>query len=123
MNESIIWAVLGLLVGAAISWVLSRSRQRQALAEAAAAALEVSTQLQVELSSLKERASRIPELEGLLATSVQALNAANERKAALAIDIIDALHYLHFYALRRAAGPLDQCRRGTGSGERHVSLP
>jgi len=40
MNESIIWAVLGLLAGAAISWVLSRSRQRQALAEAAAAALE-----------------------------------------------------------------------------------
>jgi DNA recombination protein RmuC len=87
MNESIIWAVLGLLAGAAISWVLSRSRQRQALSEAAAAALEASTQLQVELSSLKERASRIPELEGLLATSVQAFNAANERKAALESEV------------------------------------
>jgi hypothetical protein len=48
---------------------LPRSRQRQALAEAAAATLEVSTQLQIELSSFKERASRIPELEGLLAAN------------------------------------------------------
>jgi hypothetical protein len=52
---------LGLLIGAAVSWVLARSRQRQALAEAAAAALQVSTQLQVEMSSLKEHASRIAE--------------------------------------------------------------
>jgi DNA recombination protein RmuC len=88
MNESIIWAALGLLAGAAISWVLSRSRQRQALSEAAAAALEASTQLQVEVSILKERASRIPELEGLLATSVQTLNAANERKAKLESEIL-----------------------------------
>jgi DNA recombination protein RmuC len=79
----IIWVALGLLIGAAVSWVLARARQRQALAEAAAAALQVSTQLQVEMSTLKERASRIPELESLLATSILTLNAANERKATL----------------------------------------
>jgi DNA recombination protein RmuC len=87
MNESIIWAVLGLLAGAAISWVLSRSRQRQALAEAAAAALEASTQLQVEASTLKERASRIPDLERDLTASGHALNAASERKATLEAEI------------------------------------
>jgi hypothetical protein len=66
MNEAmpqILWAVLDLVIGATASWLLARSRQRQTLAEAAAAALQVSTQLQVEMSSLKERASRIPDLE------------------------------------------------------------
>jgi DNA recombination protein RmuC len=90
MNEpapQIIWAVVGLVIGAAISWMLARSRQRQALAEAAAAALQVSTQLHVELSTLKERASRIPELESHLALSAQALNAANERKATLESEV------------------------------------
>src|SRR4030088_2828483 len=83
----IIWAVVGLVIGATISWMLARSRQRQALAEAAAAALQVSTQLHVELSTLKERASRIPELESHLALSAQALNAANERKATLESEV------------------------------------
>jgi DNA recombination protein RmuC len=90
MNEpvpQILWAVLGLVIGATISWMLARSRQRQALAEAEAAALQVSTQLQVELSSLRERASRIPELEGHLAASAQGLNAANERKATLESEV------------------------------------
>jgi hypothetical protein len=50
MNESVIWAVLGPLAGAAISWALSQSRQRQALAEAAAAALEVSVSATVILT-------------------------------------------------------------------------
>jgi uncharacterized protein YejL (UPF0352 family) len=64
MNQllpEIICAVLGLVIGAVMSGMLARSRQRQALAEAAAAALQVSTQLQVEIPSLRERASRIPE--------------------------------------------------------------
>jgi DNA recombination protein RmuC len=90
MNQllpEIVWAVLGLLIGAAVSWVLARSRQLQALAEAAAEALTVSTQLQVEMSSLKERASRIPELEANLAASVQSLNAVNERKATLESEV------------------------------------
>jgi len=42
----------------------AKSRSRQALAEAAAASLQASSALQIELSSLKERASRVPELEG-----------------------------------------------------------
>jgi DNA recombination protein RmuC len=83
----LLWGVLGLAVGATISWMFARSRQRQALAEAAAAALQASTQLQVEMSSLKERASRIPELEGHLAANAQALNAANERKATLESEV------------------------------------
>ena len=90
MNQllpEIIWAVLGLLIGVAVSWVLARSRQRQALAEAAAEALHGSTQLQVEMSSLKERASRIPELEAALAANLQSLNAANERKATLESEV------------------------------------
>ena len=90
MNDAmpqILWAILGLVIGAAAGWVLVRSRQRQALAEAAAAAQQVSTQLQVEISSLKERASRIPELEANLAASIQSLNGANERKAALESEV------------------------------------
>jgi DNA recombination protein RmuC len=90
MNQllpEIVWAVLGLLIGAAVSWTLARSRQRQALAEAAAEALTTSTQLQVEMSSLKERASRIPELESNLAASVHSLNVANERKATLESEV------------------------------------
>jgi DNA recombination protein RmuC len=88
MNGSIVWAVLGLLAGALISWVLSRSRQREALAEASAAALQVSTALQIELSSFKERACRIPDLEAQLAASAQGLNAANERKATLESEVL-----------------------------------
>src|SRR5258705_6172818 len=83
----IVWAVLGLLIGASVSSMLVRSRQRQALAEASAAALHVSTQMQVEVSSLKERASRIPDLESRLATNVQSLNVANERKAMLESEV------------------------------------
>lgn len=84
----IIWAVSGLLIGAAASWVLARSRGRQSLAEAAAASLQASSQLQVELSSLKERASRVPDLEGKLQECVQSLNGANERKAALESEVL-----------------------------------
>lgn len=84
----IIWAVLGLLIGAAASWVLARSHGRQSLAEAAAASLQASSQLQVELSSLKERASRVPDLEGKLQECVQRLNGANERKAALESEVL-----------------------------------
>jgi DNA recombination protein RmuC len=83
----ILWGVLGIAVGAAISWVLGRARQRDAVSSAAATALQASTQLQIELSSAKERASRVPDIERNLATSLQALNTANERKAALESEI------------------------------------
>jgi DNA recombination protein RmuC len=86
MNDQapgLIWGVLGLIVGAVISWVLARARQRQALAESAASALQSSTQLQVELSTVKERASRVPSLESELATRLQELSAVNQRRATL----------------------------------------
>jgi DNA recombination protein RmuC len=89
MNESaIIFTMLGFLSGAVIAWLIAKSRSRQALAEAAAASLQASSALQIELSSLKERASRVPELEGKLNESVQSLNAANERKAALESEVL-----------------------------------
>jgi DNA recombination protein RmuC len=91
MNESlppIVWGVLGLASGAVIVWLIARSRHRQALAEGAAVALHMSTQLHIELSSLKERASRIPELEAKLHESVQGLNAANQRRATLESEVM-----------------------------------
>jgi DNA recombination protein RmuC len=90
MNVSlpqILWAVLGLVTGAALSWVLAKSRQREALAAAAATALQASTALQIELSSACERASRVPGLERELAATVLSLNGANERKATLESEI------------------------------------
>jgi DNA recombination protein RmuC len=91
MNEpasQIIWAVLGLVIGAAISWVFARAREQQAVAAASAAAAQASTGLQIELSSARERASRVPDLESQLAANAQALNVANERKAALESEIL-----------------------------------
>jgi DNA recombination protein RmuC len=91
MNEQvpqIIGAVLGLAIGALMSWLLARARQREALAAAATSALQASTALQIELSSARERASRVPELERDLAASVQALNIANERKATLESEVM-----------------------------------
>ena len=91
MNEQvpqIIWAVLGLAIGALMSWLLARARQREALAAAATTALQASTALQIELSSARERASRVPELERELAASVQTLSSANERKATLESEVM-----------------------------------
>jgi DNA recombination protein RmuC len=90
MNESvaqIIWAVVGLVIGAVISWLVAKARRREALAAAAAAASQAATALQIELSTARERASRVPDLERELATAVQTLNSANERKAALESEI------------------------------------
>lgn len=81
--SQIICALLGIVVGATVSWLLARSQRREALAAAAGDALRASTALHVELSVARERASRIPELERELSLSTQSLNAANERKAAL----------------------------------------
>ncbi len=87
MNGSIFWAVLGLVAGAVISWVLSRSRQRQALAEASAAALQVSTALQIESSSFKERASRIPDLEAQLDASSRLTATLREQVSRLTAEL------------------------------------
>jgi hypothetical protein len=91
MSESvaqIIWAVVGLAIGAVITWVLANARQRDALAAAAATAALAATALQMELPIARERASRVPDLERELAATVQTLKGANERKAALESEIM-----------------------------------
>jgi DNA recombination protein RmuC len=88
MNESVLWTVVGLAIGAVTTWALARARQREALAAAAATAAQAATALQVELSAARERASRVPDLERELAVAVQTLNSANERKAALESEIL-----------------------------------
>ena len=91
MNEPlspIIFAGVALMIGAAISWVVASARARAASAAAAGFALEASTALQIELSSAREKASRVPELERELASTIQTLNSANERKAALESEIL-----------------------------------
>jgi DNA recombination protein RmuC len=83
----ILWALGGLIIGALISWVLAKSRRREALSAAEAHSLQAATTLQIELSSVREKASRVPELERELSAAQQALNSANERKAALESDL------------------------------------
>jgi hypothetical protein len=88
MNESITWAVLGLLAGAAVSWGYPGRVSVRRLPKLLRRPLRYphSCRSNCRLSSFKERASRIPELEGLLAANVQALNATNERKATLEFE-------------------------------------
>jgi len=79
MNEpvpQIVWAVMGLAIGALISWLIALARQREALAAAATTALQASTELQVELSAARKRASRLPELETRRAQAAEALEQA-----------------------------------------------
>jgi DNA recombination protein RmuC len=83
----ILWALGSLVIGAVISWVFAKSRQREALAAAEASSLKAATTLQIELSSVREKASRVPELERELTASQQSLNSSNERKAALESDL------------------------------------
>ena len=54
----IIWVLLGFAVGAVLSWLFARARQREALSAAATMELQASTELQIELSTARERASR-----------------------------------------------------------------
>ena len=84
----IIWVLLGFAVGAVLSWLFARARQREASSAAATTALHASTELQIELSTARERASRVPELERELALTAQTLNSANERKAGLESEIL-----------------------------------
>jgi DNA recombination protein RmuC len=84
----ILCAVTGLIVGALVSWMLASGRFREAQSVAAGAASQASVALQIELSLAKERASRIPDLEGRLTATIQALNDANERKAALEAEVL-----------------------------------
>jgi len=80
-------AAVALAAGVVITWLVVRSQQRKILIQSSVSALQVPALLQWELSTLKGRASRIPQLESALAASVEALNAANERKAMLEADV------------------------------------
>jgi DNA recombination protein RmuC len=120
MNEySILYTVVGFVSGAVIAWLIARSRASQALAEAAATTLEASSLLQIELSSFKERASRVPDLEGKLEECVQHLNAANERKATLESEVLRAPEI--DAARVRALEQLDAASRLTATLREHVS--
>jgi DNA recombination protein RmuC len=108
----ILWALGGLIIGALISWVFAKSRQREALAAAEAGSLQAATTLQIELSSVRERASRVPELERELIATQQSLNGANERKAALESDLT-RLPELEARRARAAAALEDASRTGS----------
>jgi DNA recombination protein RmuC len=94
MNEpvpQIIWAVLGLAIGALISWLIARARQREALAAAATTALQASTELQVELSRLTaELAAERENLAALRSLSEETrsrFEAKSAEAGALAIEV------------------------------------
>ncbi len=80
--------LVALAMGAAIGWLLASARARAASAAARIATLQASTTLQIELSSVKEKASRVPELERDLTAALQSLNSVNERKAALETEVL-----------------------------------
>ena len=80
--------LIALPTGAAVGWLLASARARAASAAARIAALQASTTLQIELSSVKVKAFRVPELERDLAAALQSLNSANERKAALESEVL-----------------------------------
>ncbi len=80
----IIWALLGLAIGALFSWLLTRARHREAMGAAATAALRASTELQIELSRVRERASRLPDLELKV-----------DAAASLAIELAELRNTLH----------------------------
>jgi DNA recombination protein RmuC len=90
MNDpvpQIIWALVGFGVGTLICWLLSRAQRREALATAANTALKASTELQVELSSARERASRVPELERELLAAAGAAADLREHAGKLAVEV------------------------------------
>jgi DNA recombination protein RmuC len=94
MNETVpqvLWAILGLAVGALTSWFIARSRQREALATATNSALQASTQLQVELSRVTaELAAERGNLAALRSVSEEhrsRFEAKNTEAGALAVEV------------------------------------
>ena len=82
------WCLVGLIVGALVSWLIAGARSREAQIKAGDTASQASVALQVELSSAKERASRVPELESRLTALTQALAQANERRVTLESEVL-----------------------------------
>ncbi len=75
--------IVGLGIGAAIAWIIARSRGRAELARTEALGAQAATQVQVELAGAKERASRIPLLEQNLSEAMTSLNRLNAENATL----------------------------------------
>ena len=87
----ILWAILGLALGALVSWLLARSRQREALTAADHSALQASTELQVKLSRLTaELAAERDSLSALRSQSGEAQSRLETKSAAanaLAVEV------------------------------------
>jgi DNA recombination protein RmuC len=87
----ILWAILGLAVGALVSWLLARSRRREALTAADHSALQASTELQVKLSRLTaELAAERDNLSALRSLSGEAQSRLETKSAeanALAVEV------------------------------------
>ena len=112
MNGSllqILWVGLGLAIGSVVTWAFAKSRQREAIALAETAAQQAAAALQIDLSSMRERAARVPDLERDLSQTNQTLNLANQRKAALESEVL-RLPDLES-RLSQANGALDLARR------------
>ena len=84
----ILCIIVGLIVGGLVSWLIAGARHRAAQATAANSLAQASVALQVDLSSARERASRVPDLENRLSAAIQTLNQTNERKAALEAEVL-----------------------------------
>jgi DNA recombination protein RmuC len=79
------WAtgIVALGIGAAIAWIIARSRSRAELARAEAQATQTAAQAQVELAGANVRASRVPLLEQSLTETTASLNRVNAENATL----------------------------------------
>ena len=116
--SSIILAVVALMIGAAIGWLVAGARARATSAAAAASALQASTGLQIELASAREKASRVLELERELAATIHTLNGANERRATLESEVLrlpemERRHAQATDALAQAAGAAAELRESS----------
>ena len=79
--------LIGLTLGAGISWILVRARMKESLASCQAAALQASTLLQVELAAAKERAVRVPTLERDFLTATQLIADLRQQTGRLTAEL------------------------------------
>jgi len=75
--------IVGLGMGAALAWIIARSRARAELARAEAMSSRTATQAQVELAAATVRASRVPLLERGLADTTASLSRLTAENATL----------------------------------------
>jgi DNA recombination protein RmuC len=79
--------IVGLGFGAALAWLIARSRGRAELARAAMLTAQTATAIQVELAGAKERASRVPGLEESLAAATRSIADWREQAARLNAEL------------------------------------